>query len=241
VIEQDTSSFLRVDQLFKSFQDKLVLKDIHLKISEGHIYGLLGPNGAGKTTLLKILAGLLKPDSGTVTGNPSRIGFCPQSPLFWRNLKVREQLRFFGQLYQINVDQMETRIQFLLEKLGLKKFEFTLTERLSGGIQKRLNLALSLIHSPNFLLLDEPTANLDLESKEFVRQLLLHLQKKENVTILCSSHDLDEISNLATDIVFLSEGKIVYNEKIKKEDVSLHNFQYLKELYQKIKQGAVLI
>lgn len=209
VVEQDTTSFLKIEHVFKSFQNRLALNEINLEISSLSILGLLGPNGAGKTTLLKVIAGLLRPDSGSVSLTTARIGFCSQTPIFWRNLSVKEQLLFNADLFNVPRREAKKRVNYLLDELGLSEHGYKLTEQLSGGMQKRVNLAISLIHRPDLLLLDEPTANLDLESKHFVRNLLLKLNEKEKITIICSSHDLDEIAFISKEVIFMNQGKIL--------------------------------
>lgn len=237
MIGQDTTSLLRIEHLFKSFQNRLVLNDINLQISPNSVFGLLGPNGVGKTTFLKIIAGLLRPSSGNIQKGNIKIGYCPQAPVFWKNLTSREQLIYNADLYLLPRKKAKKRIQFLMKKLGLLSYENVTVERLSGGMQKRLNLAMGLIQRPKLLLLDEPTANLDLESKQYVRELLLSLVKEEEITILCSSHDLDEIASISTDLLFLNQGQIVYQKKINQKKSNKNTFKKLKELYFQIQSN----
>jgi ABC-2 type transport system ATP-binding protein len=237
LIGQDTTSLLRIEHLFKSFQNRLVLNDINLQISPNSVFGLLGPNGVGKTTFLKIIAGLLRPSSGNIQKGNIKIGYCPQTPVFWKNLTSREQLIYNADLYLLPRKKAKKRIQFLMKKLGLLSYENVTVERLSGGMQKRLNLAMGLIQRPKLLLLDEPTANLDLESKQYVRELLLSLVKEEEITILCSSHDLDEIASISTDLLFLNQGQIVYQKKINQKKSNKNTFKKLKELYFQIQSN----
>ncbi|TGL58137.1 ABC transporter ATP-binding protein [Leptospira ognonensis] len=232
VVEQDTTSFLRIEHVFKSFQNRIALNEINLEISSMAIIGLLGPNGAGKTTLLKVIAGLLRPDSGFVFLARTRIGFCSQTPIFWRNLTVKEQLLFNADLFEVPRLDANKRVDFLLEELGLSDHASKLTEQLSGGMQKRVNLAISLIHRPELLLLDEPTANLDLESKHFVRNLLLKLNEKENLTIICSSHDLDEIASISKEVIFMNEGRILLRNPISASNDE--KYLQIKSQYEKI-------
>lgn len=236
---QDTTSIIRIDHLFKTFHGVPVINDVSLNIPTNAILGLLGPNGAGKTTLLKIIAGLLPFDSGSLNRfqnetNGSdfyrQIGYCPQSPRFWKKISVREQLKYCADLYKMDSKVIRERIDFLLVSLGLEKKQHEYAEHLSGGMQKRLNLAMSLIHKPSLLLLDEPTANLDLESKEFVIALLKKLRMEEGITVICSSHDLDEISHLSTELIILQYGKVIFKMQ-KKQNEPQPTFVELKELY----------
>jgi len=239
VIGQDTTSLLRIEHLFKSFQDRLVLNDLNLEILPNSVLGLLGPNGAGKTTLLKIASGLLSPDSGTIITTKFQLGYCPQTPVFWKKITTIEQLFYNSDLFLIPRQASKFRINFLIEKLGLSSYESQYVERLSGGMQKRLNLAMALVHHPKLLMLDEPTANLDLESKEYVRNLLKYLVKEEGISILCSSHDLDEISLISDEILFMNHGQIVHSERMTDEIKYASNYERLKDLYKNIITGQV--
>ncbi len=240
--QSDSTSLLKIEHIFKSFQGTSVLQDLSLSLSSNAILGLLGPNGAGKTTLLKLITGLIQPDKGSILFSAGsefiplpadKMGYSPQLPIFWKNLQVEEQLLFCADLYKIDRRQAQKRAKFLLEQLGMLTLRNQYVERLSGGMQKRINLAMSLIHSPTILLLDEPTANLDLDSKEYVRELLIFLQREENVTIVCATHDLDEISTLATEIAIMREGKIIYLKKRIDDSVTNFDFNHIKDLYQR--------
>jgi ABC-2 type transport system ATP-binding protein len=145
---------------------------------------------------------------------------------------MEEQLLYCSDLYLIPRPIAKARIKFLLDRLGLEDRRSMFVEQLSGGMQKRLNLAITLVHSPRILVLDEPTANLDIESKEYVRKLLNYLVENEKVSILCSSHDLDEIANLATEVIFMNHGKILYREV--KSTPEHFDFEKMKEMYTKI-------
>lgn len=239
MIKQDTTSLLKAEHLFKSFQAQVALNDINLEIPTNSVLGLLGPNGAGKTTLLRIFSGLLQPDAGIISRTGIKIGYCPQSPVFWKKLTVIEQLSFNSDLFLIPRVDSVPRVKFLLNKLGLLDYQNKLVEQISGGMQKRLNFALALVHHPDLLILDEPTANLDLESKELVRNLIIYLVKEEDMTIICSSHDLEEISNISTEVIFMDKGQIKHQTQIKKEMESDFDIVKLKDLYMNVFSSQV--
>ncbi len=239
-MDSDRTSLLRVSQVCKSFSDLQVLRNINLTLAPKSNFCLLGPNGAGKTTLLKILAGLMIPDSGFIFLRGEKvhsenykqiIGYCPQTPIFWKNLNCAEQLLFMSDLYGFDRKSAQIRTDYLLEKLGLKEKAGTIVHRLSGGMQKRLNLAISLIHKPEILILDEPTANLDMESKDSVRSLINDLVANDEVSILYTTHDLEDADLISSEIGIMSKGNLVfqsgYNEYGKSESLR----EKIKELY----------
>jgi len=232
VVKQDTTSLLKVQNLFKSYQNSLVVNSFNLDLASGSVLGLLGPNGAGKSTILKMIAGLVQADKGEIiTCERNQIGYCPQNPVFWKGITCEEQLKFTADLYQISKKKSKATIDFLMDQLFLKDKKDTIADHLSGGMQKRLNLALALIHNPKLLLLDEPTANLDIQSKEYVNHLLNHLIKNENITVVYASHDLDEVARIASNIIILNKGNIIYSKEFSTLDNDELKYSQLKNLY----------
>jgi len=234
------AGLLRIEGVCKNFNDLEVLKNINLTLVSQSSFCLLGPNGAGKTTLLKILAGILIPDSGFIflrgekvhSGNYRKtIGYCPQTPIFWKNLNCEEQLLFTSDLYGINRKKAQSRADYLLERLGLAKNTKTIVQRLSGGMQKRLNFALSLVHEPDILILDEPTANLDMESKELVRSMIRDLATNKNTSILYTTHDLEDTNSMASEVGIISKGNLIFQTKLNERSQSESFQKQIKELY----------
>jgi ABC-2 type transport system ATP-binding protein len=207
---------LKIERLKKTYGNQPVLQDLSLAIAPGEIYGLLGPNGAGKTTTINILCHLLRADGGTVeiNGQPISertkqvIGVAPQENLLYRTLTCEENLSFFASLYGLSGRQKRQRVQICLEMVGLTGWAKCPAERLSGGMQRRLSLAIALIHQPEFLILDEPTTGLDLEARydvwEWIRQ-----QQQEGITILLTTHLLDEAERLCQRIGILKQGRLL--------------------------------
>lgn len=207
---------LRIEGLNKSYGQRAVLHNLNLTIAVGQIYGLLGPNGAGKTTTINILCCLLRADTGTIRINDSPvseqtkrlIGVAPQETLLYRYLTCEENLRFFASLYGLRGASQTQRVQACLAAVGLSDRANSIAETLSGGMQRRLSMAIALVHQPKLLILDEPTTGLDLEARFEVWQLIRQLQR-EGITILLTTHLLDEAERLCDRIGILKDGHIL--------------------------------
>ena len=167
---------LEVTGLRKSFGATRALNGVTLQVQEGEIFGLLGPNGAGKTTLLSIISELLNPDGGSILllGERMRrdrrhlLGIVPQDLAIYNELTARENLRFFGQLYGLGGHALEQHIDEILRTIGLYERADHRAETFSGGMKRRLNLGAALVHRPRLLLLDEPTAGVDPQSRNHI-------------------------------------------------------------------------
>lgn len=207
---------LRIENLTKTYGQRAVLQNLSLSVLAGEVYGLLGPNGAGKTTTINILCNLLRADRGSIQINDrpisaatkSLIGVAPQETLLYRYLTCKENLRFFGSLYGLRGGALRQRIQLCLAAVGLVDRADSIVETLSGGMQRRLSLAIALIHQPKLLILDEPTTGLDLEARFEIWQLIRQLQQ-EGVTILLTTHLLDEVERLCDRIGIIKQGQII--------------------------------
>ncbi len=207
---------LNIQHLSKSYGQKVILDDLSLSIATGQIYGLLGPNGAGKTTTINVLCNLLKADSGTVQVNGQTIsektkywiGVAPQETLVYRSLTCAENLGFFASLYGVRGKEKARRVQTCLEAVGLVDRATSLAETLSGGMQRRLSLAIALVHQPKLLILDEPTTGLDVEARYELWNLIRQL-KNQGITILLTTHLLDEAERLCDRIGILKQGRLL--------------------------------
>jgi ABC-2 type transport system ATP-binding protein len=207
---------LNIHSLCKSYRGRPVLEHLDLNVPSGEIYGLLGPNGAGKTTLINILCGLLEADRGTITIDAiphtrsprAWIGIVPQENLLYRSLTCLEHLCFFAHLYGLPRKGLKQRARQCLERVGLAERAGSLAETLSGGMQRRLSLAIALIHGPRLLILDEPTAGLDIESRHQLWALIGTLQGA-GMTILLTTHWLDEAERLCQRIGILQRGRLL--------------------------------
>lgn len=215
------SSAISIVNLMHRYKDaeQFAVNDISLEIKEGEIFGLLGPNGAGKTTTISILSGLIKPTQGKVTvhgfdsmqqSDESKkvIGVVPQEIALYPTLTAKENLEFFGSMYGIPKAALNEKINQYLNLFGLENTGNKRVEQFSGGMKRRLNLIASLLHDPKILILDEPTASVDVQSRNMIIEFLRDLNKK-GTTILYTSHYLEEAENLCTEIAIIDDGKII--------------------------------
>jgi len=209
---------LSVQGLTKSYGDLTAVKDLSLQIYKGEIFGFLGPNGAGKTTSISMICGLIKKDSGEITIKGQRvdgnarafkhlIGLCPQDIVIWEDLTCLEQLEMTGRLYDMPRITARDRALELLDLLGLSDKRGKLAKTLSGGMKRRLNIALALIHEPEILILDEPQAGLDPQSRLLVREYIRSLAQK--ITIILTTHDMDEADRLSDRVAVIDHGKLL--------------------------------
>jgi len=211
-------AILSVRGLTKSYGDLTAVKDLSLEIRKGEIFGFLGPNGAGKTTAISMICGLLKEDSGEVTIKGRRmndknrafkhlIGLCPQEIVIWEDLTCLEQLEMTGRLYDVRRNAARKRALELLDILGLTEKRNKRAKILSGGMKRRLNIALALIHEPEILILDEPQAGLDPQSRVLVRDYIRSLAQK--ITIILTTHDMDEADRLSDRVAVIDHGRLL--------------------------------
>jgi len=212
---------IEVNKVSKFFGNTQVLFDISLSLQEGEIYGLLGPNGAGKSTLMNCIMGLDKINQGCITIDKeifkgqnklkSKIGFVPQELALLENLTVLENLNIFGGLYQIDKSILQKSKDNLIEKLGLTGKLNSKVDALSGGLKRRVNMACSLLHNPENILLDEPTVGVDPQSRKLILEYILDL-KKQGKTILYTSHYMDEVNKVCDHIYLLDHGKLIIDQ-----------------------------
>jgi len=204
-------SVLTADSLCKRFGSIIAVDNISFEIFRGEIFGFLGPNGAGKTTSIRMMSGLLKPESGKVTidceDKRKSTGLCPQHIVIWENLTCLEQMLFMGQMYKMSATEAGKKALELLESLGLYESKDRLAGKLSGGMQRRLNIGLALIHSPQILFLDEPQAGLDPQSRILVRDYIRSIKQK--TTIVLTTHDMEEAEKLSDRICIMDKGKLL--------------------------------
>jgi len=209
---------LQTQGLIKRFGALTAVDDLSLDVQEGEILGFLGPNGAGKTTSISMMCGLLKPDAGRVLihGQPvhggapeirARVGVCPQETVLWEKLTALEQLEFIGSMYGVRPRSARQRGGVLLEALGLSGKADVLAGKLSGGMKRRLNLALALVHDPEILALDEPEAGLDPQSRVLVREYVRSLARRK--TVILTTHNMDEAERLADRVAIIDHGKLL--------------------------------
>lgn len=201
--------------LIKRYGSLTAVDGLDLQVRRGEVFGFLGPNGAGKTTSIHILCGLLQPDAGSIrlNGQPvtakgrRRVGLCPQQTVLWEKLTCYEQLVYVGQLYGLPAAQAGKQAERLLGDLDLSEKRDQLAGKLSGGMQRRLNLALALVHDPEILVLDEPEAGLDPQSRVMVREYIHRLAGEK--TVILTTHNMDEAERLADRVAIIDHGKLL--------------------------------
>ena len=210
---------LQIDDLHKWFGNHHVLDGFNLRLEKGEVWGLLGPNGCGKSTVLNIVCKLLSYDAGQVQlmGEPlselsyrarGLVGLCTQHCALYPDLLPAENLHFFARLYGLSSPERQQRVEELMSSFALENFANTRVGQLSGGWQQRLHLAVSLIHRPMLLVLDEPTAAVDLEARMDLWRLIEGL-RDSGTTILLTSHHLAEAERLCSKVALMRNGKVV--------------------------------
>lgn len=205
---------LRVENLTKQFGNFTAVNSVSFSIFKNEIFGLLGPNGAGKTTTINMICGLLPPSDGVISfpeyiekDYKSMIGYCPQENIYYPKLTCLEQLLFIGKMYNIPSKHVKERALELLRLLGLTDKANDKASNLSGGMKRRLNICLALIHDPEIVILDEPEAGLDPQSRILVRDVIRLLGKEK--TVILTTHNMDEADRLADRIAIVDRGKLL--------------------------------
>lgn len=208
---------ISINELTKTFKDRLAVDHLSLTIRQGEFFALLGENGAGKTTTIKLLSCLLKPTSGdaimlgdSISRNPQavkeKLNISPQETAIARNLTVKENLEFIAKLYGSDKETAEQKANSLMEKLGITDRAQSKGRTLSGGLERRVSIAMALISDPQILFLDEPTVGLDVRARLDLWQMLLEL--KGHITIILTTHYLEEVEALADRIGIMHKGKL---------------------------------
>lgn len=218
-----TTSVATVAGLHKNFKAKSgeihAVNDVSLYVAQGETYGLLGPNGAGKTTTISILAGLLEPDDGdvTVAGSPIRpqsttgreaIGLVPQEIAVYPDLTAKENLEFFAKLYGMSPASTKARIAEVLDVIGLTDRQGDRVDKFSGGMKRRLNIGIGLLHSPQLLILDEPTVGVDPQSRNAILESVEALSS-EGMAVLYTTHYMEEAERLCDRIGIIDGGRVI--------------------------------
>lgn len=214
---------IEIENLCKSYPGRMALDNISFSVKKGSIHGFLGPNGAGKSTTMKILSGLIPETSGHYKVN-GKVGFLPEHPPVYPNMSVYDYLKFVFSIYAgaVNI----ARIDEVMSKTGLTDVSSRLIGNLSKGYQQRVGIAQAIIHSPEIIILDEPTVGLDPVAIADIRALILELKKEH--TVLFSSHQLHDVELLCSDITLINRGEIVVSGAIETILASLKTNMVLK-------------
>jgi len=211
---------IQVKDLTKAFNDLVAVDHISFEIEQGEIFGLLGPNGAGKTTTLSMLSTMLKPSSGTALiqgidiakdqdSVRKAIGIVFQDQSLDEELTARENMDFHGRLYRTPPEVRKQRIDELLHLVGLYERKDDLVKTFSGGMRRRLEIARGLLHHPSVLFLDEPTLGLDPQTRNHLWQYIATLSKEKNITIILTTHYMEEADRLCNRIAIIDHGRII--------------------------------
>ena len=208
---------LKAERLVKRFGTVTAVNGLSLEIRKGEILALLGPNGAGKTVTISMLCGLLKPDEGRIffdgksfdRSASANIGLSPQNIVIWPKLTCREQLIFTGNMYGLPFRVSKQRADELIDVLHLGEKRHRLAATLSGGMQRRLNLALAMMHRPRLLVLDEPEAGLDPQSRVLVREYIRRWADSPERTVIITTHNMDEADRMADRVAIIDHGSLL--------------------------------
>jgi ABC-2 type transport system ATP-binding protein len=210
---------LELRDLVKRFGELTAVDHLSLQVLRGEVFGFLGPNGAGKTTAIRIMCGLLKPTQGEVLidgmkvpairnrETRAKVGICPQENILWNKLSCFEQLVFSARMYSIPREEAKIRADNLLEIMGLATKRNKLASTLSGGMKRRMNVIMALMHDPDILVFDEPEAGLDPQSRLLVRDFIKNTARQK--TVIVTTHNMDEAERIADRVAIIDSGKLL--------------------------------
>jgi len=219
MLPQSTGQAISIKNLVKRYEDVTAVDDLSFSVETGEVFGLLGPNGAGKSTTINILSGLLEPTSGSATvmgfdvqKEPGkvkeRIGVCPQEPAFFPYLTGKENVELMGNLQDMPKVRLRERTDWLLDQMGLGEASSRRAGKYSGGMVRRMSLAMALVHDPELAFLDEPTVGLDPQSRRATWDLISGL-KERGRTVILTTHYIEEAEALSDRVGIIDHGKLI--------------------------------
>lgn len=211
---------IEVRDLGKKYKDKIAVNDVNFYMEEGESIGLLGPNGAGKSTMISMISTLLPPTKGTVRykgqdvlKNPEELrpilGMVPQEIALYNELSAFENMKFFGKVYGLTGQKLENKIQENLDLVGLTERQKDSVETYSGGMKRRINIAVALMHDPKILIMDEPTVGIDPQSRNYILDMVRNLNREKGLTVLYTSHYMEEVERLCDRVYIMDHGEII--------------------------------
>jgi len=212
---------IEINNLHKTFGDIKAVDGVSLNVQEGEIFSLLGPNGAGKTTTISILSTLLKPDNGdalvlghSIQNEPMKVkealGVVPQDIALYEDLSARENLYFWGRMYGLRGAQLKQRVSEILDIIGLSDRQNGRVGKFSGGMKRRVNIGVALLHKPKVIYMDEPTVGIDPQSRRSILDSVVAL-KDQGMTVLYTTHYMEEAQELSDHIAIMDNGKLIAN------------------------------
>ncbi|MEK3781032.1 ABC transporter ATP-binding protein [Paenibacillus sp. FSL R5-0810] len=211
---------LETVELRKVFKGKTAVEEVSLYLKEGESVGLIGPNGAGKSTTISMISSLLKPTAGDVRLNGQSVikhpqqlrkvlGVVPQEIALYEELSSYENVKFFGKVYGLKGKELELKIQELLDMVGLRDRQKELIRTYSGGMKRRINIAVALMHDPKIVIMDEPTVGIDPQSRNHILDTVRHLSREKGTTVLYTSHYMEEVEQLCSRMYIMDHGRII--------------------------------
>ncbi len=210
---------IRTNNLHKDFGEVYAVKDLDFEIQRGEVFSLLGPNGAGKSTTISMISGLLRPTQGdalilgkSITQDPqaakAALGVVPQEIALYEDLSARENLIFWGKMYNLRGAALKKRVDQILETIGLSDRQKGRVEKFSGGMKRRLNIGIALLHEPDIVIMDEPTVGIDPQSRRKILDSVMDLNK-QGMTVLYTTHYMEEAQELSDHIAIMDHGEII--------------------------------
>jgi ABC-2 type transport system ATP-binding protein len=218
---------VKMTDAIKRYNEKVLALDyLNLEVNEGEVIGLLGPNGAGKTTAINAIVGLLDLDEGEIvvfgekqsTKNrllKKRLGLVTQEITVYEELSAYENLRFFGSLYGLKGDQLESRIIKVAKLIGLEERLKDIPKKYSGGMKRRLNIGCALLHEPELIIMDEPTVGIDPQSRNYILEFVKTLAKNTKTSIIYTSHYIEEVQAISDRVYIIDQGHIIAKGTVK--------------------------
>ncbi|MCG1023724.1 ABC transporter ATP-binding protein [Sutcliffiella horikoshii] len=211
---------LEAIQLTKSFKNSQAVKGVNLYLEKGETVGLLGPNGAGKSTTISMLSSLVQPTSGdvllkgeSVKEQPQHLreilGVVPQEIAVFPELTAYENMSFFAKIYKLSKNERKQRIEEVLTLVGLEKRQKEPVKQFSGGMKRRLNIAVALLHRPEILIMDEPTVGIDPQSRNYILETVKKLNEENGITVLYTSHYMEEVEFLCRRLYIMDRGEVI--------------------------------
>lgn len=211
---------LEVLDLTKRFKKNFAVNGVNLFLEQGEIVGLLGPNGAGKSTTISMIATLIEPNSGdirlyneSIIKHPEKIrailGVVPQEIALYQDLTAEENLEFFGRIYRLKGRDLKKRMDEVLEIIGLADKRKEKVKKFSGGMKRRLNIGVALLHNPQLVIMDEPTVGIDPQSRTYILDTVKRLNQEKGITVLYTSHYMEEVEYLCKRIYIMDKGHII--------------------------------
>lgn len=211
---------LELINITKKFKQVEAVQNMNMYIEKGEIVGLLGPNGAGKSTAISILSSLMEPTKGdvkylnkSIVKNPKAIrdiiGIVPQEIALYEDLSAEENMKFFGRIYHLRGQKLQNKITEVLEQIGLQERRKDIVKTFSGGMKRRLNIGVAMLHDPEILIMDEPTVGIDPQSRNYILQTVKKLNKERQMTVLYTSHYMEEVEFLCDRIYIMDKGNLI--------------------------------